>query len=178
MNKDGIWTQCSLLLRIFGCNYPTLYRIKLIAARFTNLTSLSLRCARYVSLFPFRRLKYLRKLSLHCSHFECMSGLLMSVGDQLRCLELSDVIDIDLAFIGRICSSLRCLHIMFSYPFRSEMQSYSNIQDLAEKVPLPKFPSFHYLHLRMANVVLMEYVMSRYINVRCLNIEDYSRSQT
>lgn len=167
LDKEGIRIHCTLSLKIFGCDNPEDHHVRLFADRLPNLTSVSLCFMKEVNLTPLRDLKYLRTFSLKHSHFNLVSDLLQAVGEQLRCLDMSDICDIDLKFIGKNCSSLMCFHLF-------NMKSCSNIQDIAEKLSLPEFPSVHYLHLKVGSEAFMEYIMSRYVNVRQLCMKEHS----
>jgi hypothetical protein len=178
LNKEGIWTRRALLLTKLGCSGPQAFHVRLLADSFPNLTSLAL-CSVYgVNLTPLRGLKQLRTFSLKYSYFNVVSALLQSIGHQLRCLDMADVYDLDLEFIGRHCSSLRCLHLGHILSLSSKMSYCSNFQDIAKKFSLPEFPSVHYLQLEMENEVLTEYIMSRYVNVRQLYIKKHSGFQS
>jgi hypothetical protein len=175
LNKEGIWTRCAVLLTKFGCDRPEDCDIRLLAHRFPNLISLTL-CSVYgVSLSPLRGLKHLRTFALKCSSFDLVSGLLQSIGDQLRCLDMADVHDLDLEFVGRHCSSLRCFHLGYCRSLSFQISYCSNFQDIAKAFSLPEFPSVHYLQLELESEVFTEYIMSRYINVRRLYIKKHSQ---
>jgi hypothetical protein len=113
----GETTDRSEFIRTLGCNlFPVYYAFPLIE-RFRNLTSPTLSSLLRMSLFNLRELMNSQKLTFINSRFSLIEGILPSIGERLKCLNLVNVSGTDIRPIGRFCRILECLHFCFSYSF-------------------------------------------------------------
>ncbi|XP_069683887.1 uncharacterized protein [Periplaneta americana] len=156
------------LLKSFGCNNPSVSNLNVLADKFPNITSLSLRNVQ-CSLTALKSLKRLTKLSLRTVIFCFIEELLREIGSQIMCLNLRDVHDTDLRVIGENCSALKCLHLSF-IKFLG-LQDYKFVE-YSEKFPLPEFRALTCLELKLFDDNFSQYIMSRCGNVKKLFLSD------
>jgi hypothetical protein len=160
----------SELLKSFGCNNAAEQHIDILAQNFSNLRSLALSNVRKFPLTPLRALKHLETLTLKGSFFSLVRDLLMQTGDQLKCLNIVDVVGTDFKFISERCSSLLCLHLCFEE--RENLVLPDNYQHPdSDALPLPNFPTVIRLHLRITEYRASEYILTRFRNLKNLFME-------
>ncbi|XP_069680917.1 uncharacterized protein [Periplaneta americana] len=165
----------SLLLKSFSCYRPSDCDLKLLVKNFCNLSSLAFhRVFHGVELTVLSQLPYLKHLSMTKIKFSLAKSLLQKMGTRLESLTVSGISMKDLVFIGETCPSLTCFSIAdCSIKGLPEFTCYWK---LSQAHPLPEFPSVRCLHLDLIDGYVVEYLMSRYVNLRKLyitNCEDH-----
>jgi hypothetical protein len=168
-SSKSAWAFRAQWLKIFGCNNPSDHHITTIA-QFRNLTSLAFSNVLNTSLTPLHVLKHLQNIFLKKSKFICVSELLISIGNQLECLNIVDVSGTDCSFISDNCQSLTCLHLCFE-----EVEDLCLPRDYRQAeqatVPVPDFPNVECLQLFLRDPHAADYIVTGCKNLRSLNIQ-------
>jgi hypothetical protein len=159
----------SQLLKSFGCMNATKRHIAVIA-KFSNLTSLSLSYINGSSLTPLKDLKNLQNLFLQKSRFFLVRKLLIAIGNQLKCLNLINVVGTDFSFVSKYCRSLECLHLWFT-KINDLRLPVNYLEPGADLLPDPAFPTVESLQLFTGDVPAVKYILSRFKNVEKLFME-------
>jgi hypothetical protein len=156
------------LLKSFGCLNATYKHINLIS-KFYNLTSLLLNNSfSSVSLAPLRNLKLLKNITLMGYIFCDIQEFLKSMGNQLICLNLTDILYTDLSFISEYCRSLECLHICFSFdPLLSTEICQRRVTVLG---PMQDFAHVVHLQLYSIEINANQDVLKHFPKLRKLSI--------
>jgi hypothetical protein len=154
----------SLLLKSFGCDNPLNAHIDLLVANFQNLTSLCLcHVQENISVIGLRHLAHLRNFALINTILDIILEVLEVIGLQLKCLYITLPVVSDLKYICDYCPSLHCLHVFFYWRrcFRPEATP-----------ALPVFHSVQCLDLDYFEPCRTGYILSRFVNVRRLNMRN------
>jgi hypothetical protein len=157
------------IVKSFGCLNATDKHIKLIS-QFYNLTSLVLSdLPRSCSLAPLRYLRLLKNFTLIRSYFVKAEEVLKLIGNQLKCLNLTDVWNTEMFLISQNCRSLECFHLTF--PVHQLMSLPWNYRDIQPHSPLlPDFPHVVALELRLTERSAREYVLKCFPNLKKLSL--------
>ncbi|XP_069683892.1 uncharacterized protein [Periplaneta americana] len=159
----------SLLLKSFGCRNPTDVHIDLLVERFRNVSSISLSNVQDCSLTPLKGLKHLKKFTLKYSRFFVVDNLLRAIGQQIECLDFTDIYAIDLGAVGESCPFLLCFHLRcFEKPAALPLPDKCSFTEYSDRYSLPEFSSERNLELALNDDCLTEYIMSRFTYVRKL----------
>ncbi|PSN54666.1 hypothetical protein C0J52_01057 [Blattella germanica] len=167
----------SELLQRFSCGALYADEIDVIANNYKNLRSLIIKHALH-DLTPLRTLKYLYHLEIQ-TKYHLLQGLLSSIGNQLVCLELRNVFDVNLDHVAICCPSLRCLHLVNSPLVEdidfTKMNEHSKFH---KAFAVPQFPQVTCLELDFAgdNGTFALYVSSCFKNVRKLLLSKHKNS--
>ena len=153
------------LLKPFRCLYATDQHIEMIS-QFHNLTSLVLLNPQpAASLRSLSHRKVLKNFTLIESKFSGVQDVLTSLGNQLICLCLTDVLITDFYFVIRNCRSLECIYLYFSFSYHL-LLSGNTVTRESGSVPVLGFPHVVALEVFRTALSTMQYILNCFQNMK------------